>query len=91
MAEKRSALIVATSEYEDARLSPLGGPGHDAEALQAVLGSAEIGAFDVQLALNAKRGDLQTTLDTFFADRGREDLLLVHFSGHGLKDDDGQL
>ncbi|HEX5013095.1 MAG TPA: caspase family protein [Candidatus Limnocylindrales bacterium] len=91
MAEKRSALIVATSEYEDARLTPLGGPGQDAEALQAVLGSADIGGFDVQLALNARRGDLQTTLDAFFADRGRDDLLLVHFSGHGLKDDDGQL
>ena len=34
MAEKRSALIVATSEYEDARLAPLGGPGRDAEALE---------------------------------------------------------
>src|SRR6476659_981828 len=31
MAEKRSALVVATSEYEDARLAPLGGPGRDAE------------------------------------------------------------
>ena len=91
MAEKRSALIVATSEYEDARLTPLGGPGEDAEALQGVLGNAEIGKFDVQLALNAPHTDLRTTLEAFFADRGREDLLLVHFSGHGLKDDDGLL
>ena len=29
--------------------------------------------------------------ESFFADRGRDDLLLVHFSCHGLKDDDGQL
>lgn len=91
MAEKRSALIVATSEYEDARLTPLGGPGEDAEALQGVLSSAEIGGFDVQLALNVPHTELRTTLEAFFADRGREDLLLVHFSGHGLKDDDGLL
>jgi uncharacterized caspase-like protein len=91
MAEKRSALIVATSEYEDARLSPLGGPGEDAEALERVLGNAEIGGFDVQLSLNDQHDVLRTTLEGFFADRGRDDLLLVHFSGHGLKDDDGQL
>ena len=91
MAEKRSALVVATSTYEDARLSPLGGPGEDAEALEKVLADAEIGGFDVQLALNAPHDVLRTTLEGFFADRGRDDLLLVHFSGHGLKDDDGQL
>ena len=34
---------------------------------------------------------LRRTLESFFADRGRDDLLLVHFSCHGLKDDDGQL
>jgi len=91
MAEKRSALVVATSEYEDARLAPLAGPGRDAEALETVLGDAEIGGFDVQLALNSPLAELRTTLDSFFADRTRDELLLVHFSGHGLKDDDGQL
>jgi uncharacterized caspase-like protein len=91
MAEKRSALVVATSEYEDARLAPLAGPAQDAEALEKVLASAEIGGFDVQLALNAAHDDLRTTLEGFFSDRGRDDLLLVHFSGHGLKDDDGLL
>jgi Caspase domain len=91
MAEKRSALVVATSEYADARLAPLAGPGRDAEALEKVLGDAEIGGFEVQLALNAPLAELRTTLDSFFADAGRDDLLLVHFSGHGLKDDDGQL
>jgi uncharacterized caspase-like protein len=91
MAEKRSALVVATSQYEDARLAPLAGPGRDAQALEKVLGDAEIGGFDVQLALNTPLAELRTTLDSFFADAARDDLLLVHFSGHGLKDDDGQL
>lgn len=91
MAEKRSALVVATSEYEDARLAPLAGPGRDAEELQRVLADAEIGGFDVQLALNKPLFELRTMFDSFFADRDRDELLLVHFSGHGLKDDDGQL
>lgn len=91
MTAKRSALIVATSEYKDSRLTALEGPGHDAEALRTVLENAEIGGFDVQLALNSSVDLLRRTLESFFANRGRDDLLLVHFSGHGLKDDDGQL
>ena len=91
MSEKRSALIVATSEYADHRLTALEGPGHDAEALHTVLENAEIGGFDVQVALNSHVDALRRTLESFFANRARDDLLLVHFSGHGLKDDDGQL
>jgi uncharacterized caspase-like protein len=91
MAAQRSALIVATSRYEDTRLSALEGPALDAEALQGVLTDAEIGGFDVSLAVDSRVDALRRTLETFFADRGRDDLLLVHFSCHGLKDDDGQL
>ena len=91
MAPQRSALIVATSRYEDSRLSVLEGPALDAEALQGVLSDAEIGGFDVQLAVDTHVDALRRTLESFFADRGRDDLLLVHFSCHGLKDDDGQL
>ncbi len=91
MAAQRSALIVATSRYEDARLSTLEGPALDAEALQGVLSNAEIGGFDVRLAVDTQVDALRRTLESFFADRGRDDLLLIHFSCHGLKDDDGQL
>jgi len=91
LAAQRSALIVATSRYEDTRLSTLEGPALDAEALQGVLSNAEIGGFDVRLAVDSHVDALRRTLESFFADRGRDDLLLVHFSCHGLKDDDGQL
>ena len=91
MTAKRSALIVATSQYKDQRLATLDGPGRDAEALRTVLAHKEIGGFDVRVALNSRVDTLRRTLESFFADRARDDLLLVHFSGHGLKDDDGQL
>jgi uncharacterized caspase-like protein len=91
MAAQRSALIVATSRYEDDRLSTLEGPALDAEALQGVLSNAEIGGFDVRLAVDSHVDALRRTLESFFADRARDDLLLLHFSCHGLKDDDGQL
>ncbi len=91
MTGKRRALIVATGEYKDRRLAALEGPSRDAEALRAVLVNKEIGGFDVRVALNSRVDILRRTLESFFADRSRDDLLLVHFSGHGLKDDDGQL
>lgn len=91
MTAKRSALIVATTEYKDSRLATLEGPGQDAEALRSVLANMAIGGFDVRVALNSRVDTLRRTLESFFVDRARDDLLLVHFSGHGLKDDDGQL
>ena len=90
MAGKRSALIVATSEYKDSRLPPLPAT-EDAAALKAVLSNPAIGGYDVRVALNSRVETLRRTLDTFFAERARDDVLLLHFSGHGLKDDDGQL
>ena len=91
MAGKRSALIVATGEYKDSRLPDLTAPAEDASALRAVLANPDIGAFDVKVALNSRVETLRRTLEAFFANRSRDDLLLVHFSGHGLKDDEGQL
>lgn len=91
MTAKRSALIVATGQYKDPRLPRLDAPAEDAAALRAVLADPEIGGFDVRVVLNSRVETLRRTLESFFADRARDDLLLVHFSGHGLKDDDGQL
>ncbi len=91
MVEARHALVVATNRYSDTRLPPLDAPRQDASALRKVLGDDEIGAFDVQVALNSKVQALRKTLEAFFAHRDRDDLLLVHFSCHGLKDESGQL
>src|SRR5262249_52419694 len=70
---------------------PLQAPRADATALKGVLGDADIGSFEVTVALNKRVQVLRETLEGFFAKRGRDDLLLVHFSCHGLKDDAGQL
>ena len=91
MDENRHALIVATSKYRDARLPPLRSPDQDAASLRDVLRNAEVGRFTVQVALNKRVQALRESLEEFFANRGRDDLLVVHFSCHGLKDDEGQL
>jgi len=91
MGAGRSALIVATSTYADARLATLEGPAKDAAALKGVLGARDIGGFEVRTLLNARASQIRETLEAFFTDRARDDLLLVSVSCHGLKDDDGQL
>ena len=87
----RSALIVATYEYDDPGLSRLRAPEHDATALSTVLTRPEIGGFEVKTAINLTAHELDIVVAEFFQNRRRDDLLLLHFSCHGVKDDGGDL
>ena len=87
----RYALIVANGTYRDPKLSRLRTPTRDAEELARVLHDPAIGDFAVELAIDEPESVLRRKIATFFSDRGRDDLLLLHFSCHGLKDDSGQL
>src|SRR4051812_43232090 len=87
----RSALIVATDRYEDAKLRALRAPADDAAALAGVLGDPEIGDFEVTYCTNPKEYELRRAVSQFFANRSPDDVLLLHFGCHGLKDDDGHL
>src|SRR5712691_5453929 len=89
MGEKR-ALIIATSEYEDAVLRQLVAPARDAEALAKVLQDPAIGGFAVRTVLNQPSYKVSEELEVFFNDRQRDDLLLLYFSCHGVKDEDGK-
>jgi Caspase domain len=91
MAGRRSALIIANDDYQDAGLGRLRAPARDAEALARVLGDPAIGGFEVQVVANQPEWRLRRTIGAFFTDRSRDDLLLLHLSGHGVKDDSGQL
>ena len=91
MSTTRSALVVAADRYDDPKLARLQAPRRDAEALADVLGDPAIGGFEVEHALNCPEGEVRRRLSRFFADRRRDDLLLVHFSCHGLKNDSGGL
>ncbi len=91
MAENRSALIVAVSEYQDAGLRKLVAPPQDAEALARVLGDMTIGGFAVKTLLNQPSYQVNREIEAFFASGAKDDLLLLYFSGHGLKDETGRL
>ena len=88
---RRSALVVANDTYHDQRLSRLRAPATDAEQLAGVLRNAEIGGFEVEVSLNEPEHVVRRKVSSFFDDRGPDDLLLLHLSCHGVKDEDGRL
>ncbi|MFE6509243.1 caspase domain-containing protein [Nocardioides sp. NPDC057767] len=90
-AGRRSALVVANDTYHDQRLSRLRAPATDAEQLAGVLRNAEIGGFEVEVSLNEPEHVVRRKVSSFFDDRGLDDLLLLHLSCHGVKDEDGRL
>jgi hypothetical protein len=84
-------LIVASNEYQDPGLSELRAPAADADALAAVLSDPQIGGFEVQTLLNEPAHVVNEAVEEFLTDRSPDDLLLLHFSCHGIKDQDGEL
>ncbi|WP_305852290.1 caspase, EACC1-associated type [Blastococcus sp. PRF04-17] len=86
----RKALIVATYEYTDAGLRRLAAPEHDAESLAAVLEDPGIADFDVTTLVNQPHHVVGEAIADFYADARRDDLTLLYFTGHGLKDDEGR-
>lgn len=87
----RKALIVATDEYGDPKLTRLNAPAEDARALAAVLEDPSVGAFEVKPVVNQNCHDVEVAIAEFFAAGARGDTLLVHFSCHGVKDISGEL
>ena len=88
---KRSALIIASDDYADPGLKRLRAPASDARALATVLRDPGIGDFEVRTLLNEPAHEVNLAVEEFFADRQPDDLLLLHFSCHGIKDEDGEL
>jgi YVTN family beta-propeller protein len=88
---RRSALLIATYRYEDATLRQLTAPARDAEALADTLRNPEIADFDVTILVNEPYHIVLQAIGEFYNNRRRDDLTLLYFTGHGLKDDRGRL
>jgi hypothetical protein len=87
------ALLVGVSEYEPG-LNPLPGAAKDVDAVREVLLHPEMGGFaeaDIVLLKNPERQDVEMAIETLFSGRQKDDLALLYFSGHGIKDDRGRL
>ncbi len=91
MANQRKALVVATDRYADPSLRQLAAPAADAAALAEVLSAPDLGAFSVDLLTNAQSWEVDGAVETLFTESDASDLLLLHFSCHGIKDERGEL
>ncbi|MGK4595491.1 caspase family protein [Amycolatopsis sp. w19] len=91
MTGERRALIIANGEYDNPGLSALRSPAADAEALAEVLADRAVSEFDVQVVRDETAHVIAGRVEDLFADSAPDDVLLVHFSCHGLKSESGEL
>ncbi|MGW6356769.1 caspase, EACC1-associated type [Streptomyces sp. NPDC055092] len=89
---RRDALLIATGRYDHRSFKALRSPGQDCARLAAVLTDQHIGGFCAEQLADARAHEMMRAIEGFFQDRSRKDLLLLHISCHGIKDDeDGSL
>lgn len=85
------ALLIGVSDYQSG-LTPLPSAVRDVEAMYRVLQNKDMGAFDdVRVLTNPDPLAMQGEIEALFAERDKDDLVLLFFSGHGIKDDSGKL
>lgn len=83
---RRVTLLIATYQYHDAGLRQLTAPARDAESFAAVLQDPDIAGFEVTTLINEPHHRVGEVIGDFYHDRRRDDLTLLYFTGHGLKD-----
>jgi Caspase domain len=88
---QRKALVIANDQYEQKALGNLLAPPADAEALRRVLSDPKIGGFTVQVARNEPSHVIAAQIEDLLSGSRADDVLLLHFSGHGLKSESGEL
>lgn len=85
------ALLIAADRYDDSGLRQLRSPAHDVRQLAKTLADPAIGGYAVRSLVNEATPTVLEEIEGFFAEAGRDDLLLLYLSCHGVKDPSGQL
>ncbi len=86
------ALLIVTMDYTDPALAQLSALRRDAEEFGHVLKSDDGCAFDdVRVLSNEPESTVREALEGFFAERKTDDLLLLYFFGHAVRDEQGVL
>lgn len=85
------ALLIGVSEYQPG-LNPIPAAVRDIEAMQRVLLDSGMGDFsEAKLLTNPDKTKIETETESLFSHCTKDDLVLLFFSGHGIKDDRGRL
>jgi len=91
MIGRRLALLIANNEFTDPSFQQLTAPENDASTLESLLKNPDLCNFYVKTLSNKTSYEVNQTIEEFYADSTRSDLLLLYFSGHGIKDEEGKL
>jgi hypothetical protein len=91
MIGRRLALLIANNEFIDTNFQQLKAPEHDASSLESLLKNPDLCNFYVKTLINKTSYEVNQAIEEFYADSTRTDLLLLYFSGHGIKDEEGKL
>ncbi|WP_280216007.1 type VII secretion protein EccCb [Nocardia cyriacigeorgica] len=85
-AGQRIALFIANDTYHFDGLSRLYAPVSDAEQLRELLRDPEIGGFrPTDLLINESKAEIERSIERLFRGAGPDDVVLLYFSGHGLR------
>ncbi|WP_371819423.1 GUN4 domain-containing protein [Tolypothrix sp. PCC 7910] len=87
------ALLIGASEYESQKINNLSGVVKDIEAMQRVLQNSGIGGFDeVKFLPNPDSDTMRSEIEQLFMEKcQKDDVVLLYFSGHGYRHEDGSL
>ncbi len=86
------ALVIGNTEYSDPKLAQLSAPGKDAEAFAQLLKAPDLASFDdVSTLINQPSYEARAGIARFLRNRKPDDLLVLYFSGHGVRDEQGRL
>jgi uncharacterized membrane protein YvlD (DUF360 family) len=87
----RSALVIATTTYDDPVFRQLRAPATDAVDLADLLADPRIGAFEVTSVVDRSAQEVRIAIENFLAGRMPADLVVIYLSCHGVTDARGNL
>ncbi|MFE4416998.1 caspase family protein [Streptomyces sp. NPDC056817] len=82
----KTALLISSGSYDDPRLHNLPSSVPDAARFAELLRRPELGGFDTRIVNDAPLIAVQRSIHDTLSQADADDLVIVYFSGHGLKD-----
>jgi len=84
MSERRYAVLIASSQFDDKRLQNLRCPENDVDGLSKILISQKLGGFsEVLLSKNEPHYQVMGEINRVINKAEKNDLVLIYYSGHG--------
>jgi Flp pilus assembly protein TadD len=89
---KRVAFLIGNATFPNAPdLRPLAGPPNDVRRLGELFEDPEIGGYEVHSFVDRRSTEILPALEEKLTELGRDDFVLIYYSGHGRLDRSGKL